>query len=80
MRAKIDQKMQAKREAIGASIFNEFWTVLGAKLGRKIEQKSIKKGIEKKMRKRRGSGEVLGGPGAPLEGENGFAGRRFQVP
>ena len=28
----------------------------------------------------KGSDEVLGGPGAPLEGEGGFAGRRFQVP
>ena len=47
-RSKIDQKTQAKRGAIGASIFNEFWMVLGAKLGGKMEQKSIKKGIEQK--------------------------------
>ena len=48
MRAKIDQKTQAKREAIGASIFNEFWMVLGAKLGGKMEQKSKKKALKKR--------------------------------
>ena len=47
-RSKIDQKTQAKREAIGASIFDEFWMVLGAKLGGKMEQKSRKKALKKR--------------------------------
>ena len=52
-RSKIEQKTQAKREAIGASIFDRFWWIWEAKLGQKIDQKSIKKGIEKTMQKRR---------------------------
>ena len=46
-RPKNDQKTEAKREAVGASIFDRFWRVLGAKLGGKMEPKSSKKGIEK---------------------------------
>ena len=52
-RSKIDQKTQAKREAIGASIFNEFWMVLGT-IGRQNGAKIVNKGIEKKMKNRRG--------------------------
>ena len=40
-------------ECILASIFERFWSILGAKLGCKIEQKSIKNGIEKTIEKRR---------------------------
>ena len=40
-------------ECILASIFERFWSILGAKLGCKIDQKSIKNGIEKTIEKRK---------------------------
>ena len=52
----INRKLKPKMDCLLASIFDEFWRVLGSKLGCKMKprakQKSIEKRIEKIMEKR----------------------------
>ena len=64
-----------------ASIFEQFWWILGSKLGSKIEQKSIPKGIEKVMKKRRSTWGVLGASWAVSSAKSGARcqGRSFAV-